>query len=67
LAQQRIIGFIRHSPSIAFNVTPGGFTEDWAVLELDGPKFREFRGNAINIGMSSYLFFSNCIDEQLKA
>ncbi|KAH8108684.1 hypothetical protein DFH11DRAFT_1862160 [Phellopilus nigrolimitatus] len=48
---QRTIGYIRSSPAIAFNVGPEGFTEDWGVFELDGPKFKDaFKGNFIDLG-----------------
>ncbi|KAG9079402.1 hypothetical protein FRC06_007752, partial [Ceratobasidium sp. 370] len=40
-ASQRIIGHIRSSPAVAFNVGPEGFTEDWGAFELDGPKFKD--------------------------
>ncbi|KXN93289.1 hypothetical protein AN958_00213, partial [Leucoagaricus sp. SymC.cos] len=49
-ANNRIIGHIRHSPPIAFNVQPGGFTKDWAAIELDGPKFKEYSGPSIDLG-----------------
>ncbi|KAL5531494.1 hypothetical protein ACEPAG_4371 [Sanghuangporus baumii] len=49
--KQRIIGYIRSSPAIAFNVGPKGFTEDWGAFELDGPKFKDaFKGNFIDLG-----------------
>ncbi|KAG8728636.1 hypothetical protein FRC11_010554 [Ceratobasidium sp. 423] len=50
--KQRVIGHIRRSPPILFGVQPGGFTQDWAAIELDGPKFREFKGNFIDLGTS---------------
>lgn len=46
----RTIGFIRRSLPVTFNAQPGGFTEDWGAFELDGPKFKEFEGNAIDLG-----------------
>jgi len=49
-ARQRVIGHIRRSPPVAFNVQPGGFTSDWAVIELDGPKFKEYKGTCIDLG-----------------
>ncbi|KAH9925767.1 uncharacterized protein B0H18DRAFT_1169292 [Fomitopsis serialis] len=50
-ASQRIIGHIRSSPAVSFNVGPKGFTEDWRAIELDGPKFRDaFKGNFIDLG-----------------
>ncbi|KAG8729944.1 hypothetical protein FRC10_003284 [Ceratobasidium sp. 414] len=49
--EQRTIGYIRSSPAIAFNVVPGGFTEDWGAFELDGSKFKDaFKGNFIDLG-----------------
>ena len=52
LPKQRIIGHIRSSPALTFNVGPEGFTEDWGVFELDGSKFKDtFKGNFIDLGM----------------
>ncbi|TFK49387.1 hypothetical protein OE88DRAFT_422270 [Heliocybe sulcata] len=48
---QRIIGHIRSSPALTFNVGPEGFTEDWGAFELDGSKFKDaFKGNFIDLG-----------------
>lgn len=57
LASQRIIGHIRRCPPVAFNVQPGGYTEDWAAIELDGAKFKNFKGNFIDLGA----FFFLCV------
>ena len=60
--KQRIIGHIRSSPALTFNVGPEGFTEDWGAFELDGSKFKDaFKGNFINLGtfrfsLPGYLF-----------
>jgi hypothetical protein len=53
--KQRTIGYIRSSPAIAFNVGPEGFTEDWGAFELDGPKFKEFKGNFIDLGAFRFI------------
>jgi hypothetical protein len=54
--KQRTIGYIRSSPAIAFNVGPGGFTEDWGAFELDGPKFKDaFKGNFIDLGVFRFI------------
>ena len=48
---QRIIGHVLHSPPISVGVGPEGFTEDYAIFELEGSKFgRAFRGNVIDLG-----------------
>ncbi|KAG8993344.1 hypothetical protein FRB90_000723 [Tulasnella sp. 427] len=47
--KNRIIGHIRRSPPVAFNVQPGGFTSDWAAIELDGPKFKNYKGCFIDL------------------
>ena len=53
---QRIIGYIRSSPAIAFNVGPDGFTGDWGTFELDGPKFKDaFKGNFIDLGAFRFI------------
>ncbi|KAI5796327.1 hypothetical protein DFH27DRAFT_112451 [Peziza echinospora] len=49
--EQRTIGHIRYSPALTFDAAPRGFTADWGVFELDGPKFKDaFRGNFIDLG-----------------
>lgn len=50
-ASQRTIGHIRRSPPVTFGTDPGGYMEDWAAIELDGPKFKEFKGNFIDLGV----------------
>ncbi|KAH9933544.1 hypothetical protein B0H21DRAFT_825804 [Amylocystis lapponica] len=48
---QHVIGHIRSSPAVAFNVGPEGFTEDWGAFEIDGPKFaKAFKGNVLDLG-----------------
>lgn len=32
--KDRTIGHMRYSPTVATNVGPEGFTEDWGVVEL---------------------------------
>ena len=54
--KQRIIGHIRSSPALAFNVGAEGFTEDWGAFELDGSKFKDaFKGNSMDLG--TFRFF----------
>ncbi|KAI0029257.1 hypothetical protein K488DRAFT_73112 [Vararia minispora EC-137] len=48
--KQRVIGHIRRSPPVAFGVQPGEFTQDWTAIELDGPKFKEFKSDSIDLG-----------------
>ncbi|KAG9006121.1 hypothetical protein FRB94_000946 [Tulasnella sp. JGI-2019a] len=49
---QRILGRIVRSPSITFGAGKEGFTEDYAIVELDTSKFKKsFVGNAIDLGM----------------
>ncbi|KAF8162649.1 hypothetical protein B0H34DRAFT_794449 [Crassisporium funariophilum] len=49
--RQRVIGHIRSSPAVAFNVGTEGFTEDWGAFEIDGPKFaKAFKGNVLDLG-----------------
>lgn len=51
VARQCVIGHIRVSPALAFNVGPDGFTEDWGAFEIDGPKFaKAFKGNVMDLG-----------------
>ncbi|KAI9093799.1 hypothetical protein DFS34DRAFT_259381 [Phlyctochytrium arcticum] len=46
----RIIGHVRFSPALTFNVGLQGFTEDWGAFELAGSKFEDaFKGNFINL------------------
>ena len=48
---QRTIGFIRRSPPVAFNVQPGGFTEDWGTFVLDEDRWKaQFKGNVLDLG-----------------
>jgi hypothetical protein len=49
---QRILGHILYSPSIAFGAGTEGFTEDYAIVELDRSKIeKSFVGNTIDLGM----------------
>ena len=48
---QRVIGHVVRSPPIAFSVGIEGFTQDYAIVELDMSKFKQaFRGNVIDLG-----------------
>ena len=48
--ESRILGHVILSPPI--NVGSGGYTEDWAVIEIDDSKIdaSNFKGNAIDLG-----------------
>ena len=47
----RVIGQILRSPPVALGVGAEGFTEDYAVVELDSSKFKTaFQGNVIDLG-----------------
>jgi hypothetical protein len=47
----RVLGQIARSPPITFGAGPEGFTEDYAVVELDSAKFEKtFKGNVIDLG-----------------
>jgi len=50
---QRILGHIAHSPPITIGTGTKRFTEDWALIELDGEKidWKAFKGNVIDLGM----------------
>ena len=48
---QRVLGHIIHSPPITLGAGTEGFTEDYAIIELDSSKIEKaLRGNAIDIG-----------------
>ncbi|KAF8330226.1 hypothetical protein F5887DRAFT_1081921 [Amanita rubescens] len=48
---QRILGHVIHSPPITLGAGTAGFTEDYAILELDSSKIEKaFRGNVIDLG-----------------
>lgn len=48
---QRVVGHIACSPPITLSAGAEGFTEDYAVVELDSPKFKKaFKGNVIDLG-----------------
>lgn len=50
---QRILGHIVRSPPITLGAGTEGFTEDYAVVELDTSKFKKsFVGTAIDLGTS---------------
>ncbi|KAI0645939.1 hypothetical protein C8Q79DRAFT_910490 [Trametes meyenii] len=50
--ENRVIGHVTLSPPISFNHVDGGFTEDWAVVELLPSTISKlnFVGNAIDLG-----------------
>jgi len=52
LERQRTLGHVLYAPPISVNAGGGGFTEDWALVELDRSKFdwSTFPGNAIALG-----------------
>ncbi|KAF7327803.1 hypothetical protein MKEN_00360100 [Mycena kentingensis (nom. inval.)] len=51
---RRTIGHVVCSPPLAFSVGAGKFTEDWAVIQLDGSFDRHnVVGNAIDLGAST--------------
>ena len=48
---QRILGHIARSPPITSGASTEGFTEDYAVVELDNSKIKDaFKGNVIDLG-----------------
>ncbi|KAL4064974.1 hypothetical protein V8B97DRAFT_2072215 [Scleroderma yunnanense] len=48
---QRVLGHVVHSPPITLGAGTEGFTEDYAIVELNRSKIREvFRGNMIDLG-----------------
>ena len=50
--ENRVLGHIVLSPPISLNVGEEGFTEDWAVIEIDTSKvdLTNFVGNVIDLG-----------------
>lgn len=52
-AKQRVIGHVVHSPPITFAAGTEGFTEDYAIVEVDSTKFNKaFKGNVMDLGAS---------------
>ncbi|KAG5653700.1 hypothetical protein H0H81_011280 [Sphagnurus paluster] len=52
-ATEGVIGHVVRSPPITFGADTEGFTEDYAVVKLDGAKFKKaFKGNVIDLGAS---------------
>ena len=48
---QRVLSHIARSPPITFSAGIEGFTEDYAVVELDSSKIKAaFNGNVIDLG-----------------
>lgn len=49
---RRVLGHITFSPPITFDTGPKGYTEDWALIELDRNKidWTTFNGNVIDLG-----------------
>jgi hypothetical protein len=50
--KDRVLGHVVLSPPIGFNVGEKGFTEDWAVVQVDKSKIdaANFIGNAVDLG-----------------
>ncbi|QRV95606.1 hypothetical protein RhiJN_23624 [Ceratobasidium sp. AG-Ba] len=50
--EDRVQGKVYLAPPIEFDVQPGGYTEDWALIEIDPSKLdaANFIGNAIYLG-----------------
>jgi hypothetical protein len=50
--ENRVLGYVVLSPPIGHGVGEEGFTEDWAVIEIDGSKVdsTNFVGNVIDLG-----------------
>ncbi len=48
--ENRVLGYVVLSPPVAFNVEEEGFTDGWAVIEIDDSKvdLANFAGNAID-------------------
>ena len=51
--KNRVIGHVSLSPPIGLNVGDDGFTEDWAVIEIDPSKIdsTNFIGNVVDLGI----------------
>ena len=49
---QRVLGHVAYSLPISVGTGPKSFTEDWALIELDGGKidWKTFKGNVIDLG-----------------
>ncbi|THV02724.1 hypothetical protein K435DRAFT_836237 [Dendrothele bispora CBS 962.96] len=63
--ESRVLGHVVLSPPISVNVGGEGYTEDWAVIEVDASKVdsSNFSGNAIDLGnLISPDKFTNMID-----
>jgi len=56
--ESRVLGHVALSPPINVGVDSGGYTEDWAVIQIDASKVdaTNFDGNAIDIGTSFSLY-----------
>ncbi|KAH0585910.1 hypothetical protein H2248_007199 [Termitomyces sp. 'cryptogamus'] len=49
--KQRVIGHVVCAPPLMYNADTQGFSEDYALVELDSTKFKKaFHGNCINLG-----------------
>ena len=50
--EDRVMGFKLLSPALALGVVPGGYTQDWAIIELDLEKVdaTNLAGNTIDLG-----------------
>lgn len=52
-SQNRILGHVDRSPPLQFGVGTGGFTEDYALVEIDSAKIPTgFKGNVLDLGAS---------------
>jgi len=50
--KNRILGFVRFAPPITIDVGPKGYTQDYALIQIDSNKIDScsFTGNAIDLG-----------------
>jgi hypothetical protein len=57
IESKRVLGYVLYSPPISVNIGDKGFTEDWALVELDRDKFdwNAFRGNVIHLGTFRFI------------
>ncbi|KAF9553283.1 hypothetical protein CPC08DRAFT_767677 [Agrocybe pediades] len=56
--EQRVIGQVLYSPKLQFDVGEEGFTEDWALFEIDEDRLKEptFRGNVIELRTATEVY-----------
>jgi hypothetical protein len=57
IESKRVLGYVLYAPPISVNIGDKGFTEDWALVELDREKFdwNAFRGNVIHLGTFRFI------------